>query len=217
MIAGATEVWDPMPDSLSFANSYTVQPNFTCSPMLPTVVSRKTQGSAGTFDINLPATGSPGVEDRLPTGGGYTIVYTFPAPTTVASASVTSGSATVQSTSSSADSRTYTVQLATTTDVQNVTLQLSNLSDSVGNSLSALPFTMRILVGDVNGDGAVNSADATIARNNSGQIAGASTFRADCNADGTINSADATVVRARSGHSVGAATGTVSRSEISND
>ena len=41
-------------------------------------VSRKTQG-AGTFDINLPPSGSPGIECR--SGGGtndYRVVFTFP-------------------------------------------------------------------------------------------------------------------------------------------
>ena len=39
-------------------------------------VSRKTQGGAGTFDINLPLSGEPGVECRSG-GGNYTEVFTF--------------------------------------------------------------------------------------------------------------------------------------------
>ena len=62
-----------------------------------------------------------------------------------------------------------------------------------------VPITMAVLVGDVNADGAVNSGDATVTRNRSGQTTDATNFRADCNVDGGINSGDATIVRARSG------------------
>ena len=42
------------------------------------VVSRKVHGSAGTFDINLPASGPAGVECRAPgAGGSYQLVFTF--------------------------------------------------------------------------------------------------------------------------------------------
>ena len=52
--AGATALYDQMPDSLSFANSYTVGFNSVCAATPVGVVSRKTHGSVGVFDINLP-------------------------------------------------------------------------------------------------------------------------------------------------------------------
>src|SRR6185437_13125314 len=62
-------------------------------------VSRKTHPGAGTFDINLPLVGIPGVECR---GGGvsgvHQVVVTFAAPVTVASADVASGTGLVSST-----------------------------------------------------------------------------------------------------------------------
>ncbi len=64
---GLTGLYDQMPDSLSFANSYTVGFNSVCAATAPGVVSRKTHGNVGVFDINLPATGNPGIECR--TGG----------------------------------------------------------------------------------------------------------------------------------------------------
>ncbi|MDQ6860885.1 MAG: dockerin type I domain-containing protein [Verrucomicrobiota bacterium] len=60
----------------------------------------------------------------------------------------------------------------------------------------------RILVGDANGDGVVNSADATITRNRSGATTDGTNFRTDFNTDGTVNAADATIVRNASGHFV---------------
>jgi hypothetical protein len=59
-----------------------------------------------------------------------------------------------------------------------------------------------VLVADVNGDGYVNSADATVTRTRSGQATNATNDRADVNHDGSVNSADATIVRARSGTSI---------------
>ena len=40
------------------------------SSMVRTAVSRKTHGAAGVFDINLPLTGTPGVECRNGSGAG---------------------------------------------------------------------------------------------------------------------------------------------------
>src|SRR5207244_3584384 len=55
-------------------------------------VSRKTHGTVGTFDINLPLTGPVGVECRK--GGGtnsdtHQLIMTFPVPVTVTSAGAT--------------------------------------------------------------------------------------------------------------------------------
>ena len=45
---------------------------------LTSVVSRKTHGAAGTFDINLPFDGNPGIECRSGgPNGEYTLVFTF--------------------------------------------------------------------------------------------------------------------------------------------
>src|SRR5207253_3520651 len=47
-------------------------------------VSRKTHGMAGTFDINLPVTGTPGIECRSGSvPGSHQVVITFATPVTV--------------------------------------------------------------------------------------------------------------------------------------
>jgi Dockerin type I domain len=61
---------------------------------------------------------------------------------------------------------------------------------------------MGVLLGDANGGGTVNSADATVVRDRSGKVTDSTNFRADVNADGLINSADATIVRSRSGSTI---------------
>ena len=57
---------------------------------LLTAASRKIHGSAGTFDIDLPLAGEPGVESRN-TGGDHTLVFTFNNTVVSGSATVTSG------------------------------------------------------------------------------------------------------------------------------
>src|SRR5205814_1989532 len=96
---------DQGPHTQSTANditgdgNYTLVGNASCNVSVPVldVVSRKTHGSAGDFDIHLPLTGSPGIECR--TGGAnnnHTLVFTFANPlVSVASADVTSGSGSV--------------------------------------------------------------------------------------------------------------------------
>ena len=60
MVVGA--LYDQMPNSLSYANPYTLVGPGVCSPVL-SVVSRKSHGGAGTFDVNLPQAGL-GIEPR---------------------------------------------------------------------------------------------------------------------------------------------------------
>ncbi len=63
---------------------------------LMSVVSRKIHGNAGTFDVILPSSGSPGIECR--SGGAtndYTIVFTFTNNVSVRNATVTAGTGSV--------------------------------------------------------------------------------------------------------------------------
>ncbi|MFL6529467.1 MAG: dockerin type I repeat-containing protein, partial [Chthoniobacterales bacterium] len=82
---------------------------------------------------------------------------------------------------------------------QRVVVMLSNVQDTSGNTFDPISVPMDVLLGDVNADRAVNSADATVARNGSGQLTSSANFRSDVNLDGVINSADATLVRNASG------------------
>ncbi len=169
-----------------------------------TVRSRKTHGSAGTFDIPLPISGNPGVESR--SGGAtnaHTIIVTFSNPlSSVGDADVTSGFGAVASTAIGSDAHDYLVNLTGVTDAQQITLTLSNVTDSLGFNSNAIATSIGFLLGDANGDGTVNSADATQTRSRSGQALDGTNFRSDVNADGFLNSADVTIVRARSGNAL---------------
>ncbi|MFL5236544.1 MAG: choice-of-anchor Q domain-containing protein [Rhizomicrobium sp.] len=169
--------------------------NGTLGPV--SVVSRKMHSGLGPFDVTLPVTGPAGVEPRN-IGSGHQLVVIFPTTVTFSSASVTAGNAVLGSVTGSGTS-TATINLTSAPDQQLVTLTLFNANDGV--TTNNIPLRIGLLLGDANGDGVVNSADATIARNASGQVANASNFRGDFNLDGAINSADATTARNNSGHS----------------
>ncbi len=162
------------------------------------VVSRKTHGSAGDFDIDLPLTGSPGIECR---GGGatgdYTLVFSFANPlTNVGEASVTSGTGSVASkTIDTTDAHNYIVNLTGVTNVQVITVGLSNVTDSVGNFSDIVSLSMGILLGDVNASGRVDAADVSLVRQQTLQPITSSNFREDINASGRIDAADVSIAR----------------------
>jgi hypothetical protein len=165
------------------------------------VVSTKSHGSAGTFDINLPLDGSGSECRRGGTNGDYTLVFSFANTlTSVDGASVTSGTASVASSNKdSNDAHRYVVNLTGVTNAQVITVNLTNVSDSAGNCSSAVSAQMGVLAGDTNGDRFVNSADISQTKSQSGQAVTSSNFREDLNADGSINSADISLVKSKSG------------------
>jgi hypothetical protein len=92
-----------------------------------------------------------------------------------------------------------TVNLTGVSNAQQITVTLSNVTDALGQVLAPTAVNMKALVGDVNGDSAVNSGDSIVTRSRSGQTTDATNFRSDVNLDGSINSGDAAVVRSASG------------------
>jgi hypothetical protein len=174
------------------------------APQLAAIASRRLHGGAGgiAFDIPLPTSGPSGIEPRQ--GGpndAYTLLFSFVNPLTGGTASVTGGTGSVSSSAIGTDQRQFVVDVTGVTDRQTLTVTLSNISDNTGR-VGNLSVSMRVLVGDVNGDGVVNAGDSLQTRNRSGQSAGAQTFRSDVNTDGTVNVGDATIVRANAGNTV---------------
>ena len=169
---------------------------------LNSVVSRMSHGSAGSFDVNLPLTGNPGIECRSGGANGeYTLVFTFANTlSSVGSASVTNGAGSVATSNIDiTDAHNYSVNLTGVSDAQVITVSLSNVIDSTGSSSAAVEGSMAILIGDTNGDGFVNSADISQAKSQSGTVVTSANFREDVNADGFLNSADISLVKSESG------------------
>jgi hypothetical protein len=172
----------------------------TCLPGAPIpikVVSQKTHGAVGPFDVNLPL--SPhGIECRTgqPGTDQHKVVFTFPVPVTLTNASVTSGNGSVNSTTVSGN--TVTVNLTASPGPQKIVIKLTGVNDGAGNS-GDISWPMDILLGDTSADHFVDSADITQTKSQSGNTVTTSNFREDVNTDGFVDSADITLVKSKSG------------------
>src|SRR5438552_1014602 len=166
------------------------------APVAQSAFSRKTHGGAGTFDVPLPLTGSVGVECR--SGGAtndYQMIINFETTVTVERASVTSGTGSVSS--FSVNGSQVTVNLTGVTNVQRITVTLHNVNN--GTSTGDVPVSMGVLVGDVNGNAAVNASDVSLTKAQVGQPVSGSNFREDVNANGAISATDVAQVKANVG------------------
>jgi hypothetical protein len=165
---------------------------------LNAVVSRKVHNSAGAFDINLPVTGTRGIECR--TGGAngdYTLVFSFANTlTSVSGASVTSGTGSVGSKSiDSTDAHNYIVNLTGATNAQYITVSLANVTDSAGSFSSAVSATMGVLIGDVNASKLVDGNDVSAVQSHTRQSVNNTNFRYDVNASGLIDGNDVSITQ----------------------
>jgi photosystem II stability/assembly factor-like uncharacterized protein len=164
---------------------------------LLSAVSRKTHRTAGTFDVNLPLTGTAGVECR-DGRSSYSFVFNFATNVVSGSASVTFGTATAGTPTFSGT--TMTLPLSGVTDVQTITVTLSGVTDVSGQVLPDTPISANMLIGDVNGDKTVNTTDVTVTKGQVGQAVTTSNFRDDVNVNGAITSADTKKVKGAVGH-----------------
>jgi hypothetical protein len=196
-------VWGGISD-VSFLNTggiYCAQPS---APIFQSAASRKSHGLAGSFDIALSLTGASGVECRSGAAtNDYTLVVTFLANVSVTGnpqAAVTSGIGTIGSggvsnggTVTIADN-VVTIPLTNVANAQTIQVTLYGVNGSTNFTIP-----MSVLIGDVNGNGAVNAPDVALSKSRSGQPVAAATFRSDVNANGSINAADVSLVKSSAG------------------
>jgi hypothetical protein len=169
------------------------------APTASTIVSRKLHGGTP-YDIPLPLTGSSGIECRSGgAGNNYQVVFTFPTAVTFNNAVVSSGVGSVGS-SSGSGTTTATVNLGGVTNLQKIMVTLQGASD--GTNTGDLTVPMGILIGDVSGNGGVNSTDVGQTKLQSGQPVTNANFRADIDAGNSINATDVGSVKLRSGTSL---------------
>ncbi len=115
-------------------------------------VSNKSQGAAGVFGINLPLTGTAGIEDRI--GGPTQLVLTFANPIVEGpgfNVSLTSG--TVSSTT--VNGSQLTINLSGATDGHTLTVNISDVADSANGDSGNYSLNVGVLTGDVTQDGSV--------------------------------------------------------------
>ncbi len=178
---------------------------FPAAPTATGAVSRKTHGASGDFDVDLPLTGTPGIECRSNSAtNDYTMIVTFATPVTVngsPQAEVTLGAGTVGSGGVSnggmvtISGNTVTIPLTNVTNAQTINVTLHSV-----NGVSDVVIPMSVLIGDTNGNGGVNAGDVSQTKGQSGIAVGAGNFRNDVNASGaTINAGDVALVKSKSG------------------
>jgi hypothetical protein len=86
-----------------------------------------------------------------------------------------------------------TVNMTGVTNVQRITVTLFNVND--GTHMGSVSVWMNVLVGDVNGNDAVNASDVSLTKSQVGQTVTMSNFREDVNADGSISATDVAMVK----------------------
>jgi hypothetical protein len=163
----------------------------------PTVVSRKTHGTAGTFNINLPLAGNPGIECR--SGGAtnaYTLVYTLGGNLGAAgTATVTQGAATIGTPTLGPNANQVTVPLTGVTNAQHLIITLNGVQDTAGVILNNLVGRMDVLIGDVNATGLVDGNDVSAVQSHTRQSVTSANFRFDVNATGGIDGNDVSITQ----------------------
>ncbi len=175
---------------------------------LTSIVSRKTHGGAGDFDIvlNSASGGLTSVECRNNGTNSHQLIFTFQRNlTAVTSSTVTEGNATKAAEGVGPAPNQYTVNLTNVTNAQYVTVTLDGVQDTAGTNLTGVRGRMAVLNGDTNANLATNSSDVAQTKPESGNTTSAANFRLDVNANGAVNGTDVSQIKFNSGASVSAA------------
>ena len=164
------------------------------------VVSRKTHGTAGTFDLpisTLPAiNGNISIEPRT-IGAAHLIVFKFnetvTAPGTVAV--IDSAGAAIGNATPAMSGNEVRVSVADVPDRRRITVTLTGVTAASGmlNASASLGF----LIGDFNNSASVNSQDTSAVKARAGQIADANNFRYDVSTAGQVSAAAIATVKSR--------------------
>ncbi len=159
---------------------------------LVNVVSRKTHGNSGTFDVDLPESGPPGIECRaVGAGGSHTIVFTFTNNVSVKGGSVTSGRGSV--TNFSVVGSQVTVNLTAVSNAQTIVVTITNVNDGLNST--DVQATMGVLVGDVDATGRVDGNDVSDVQSHTRQTTDATNFRYDVDVTGRIDGNDVSITQ----------------------
>ncbi|MGZ5529523.1 MAG: hypothetical protein ACXWJB_12675 [Limisphaerales bacterium] len=184
--------------TIFMADNLIVTPSAVTNP--PTVVSRKTHGTAGTFDIPMPLTGPSGVEDRIGgTSGKHTIVFSYTTSPGAATASVTAHdppTATGLVTRVQVRGNDLIVTLSQVSNAQVLTLSTS------GGAVSPVSVPIGFLVGDVDGSRLVDQSDLALTRAQVGQPVTATNFWMDVKPTGVIDNIDMRQVKTQRGTAI---------------
>ena len=183
-----------------------VTPSAAALPVLIGVVSRKTHGAAGTFDLSIDTsvaiiTGLVTVDPRT-IGNGHTVVFQYNIGVSSAGTLlVVDGASAMVGASAIASGNNVIVTIPSLPDNQRVTVILSGVT-TVNGATTPPPISLGFLIGDVNNTRSVNASDISGVKVRSGQATTALNFKFDVNVSGAINASDISAAKARSGLSL---------------
>jgi hypothetical protein len=92
-----------------------------------------------------------------------------------------------------------TVTLTGVTNAQKITVTLSTVTDSFGQTLPDTAVSVNMLIGDTTANRAVNGSDVSQTKARIGQAITSSNFRSDVNINGSINAGDVTLTKVNVG------------------
>ncbi len=130
--------------------------------------------------------------------GNLTLLLSFNSSIATANVAVVSGTGTV-SEAPSISGNSATVNISGVADAQTLTLAISNLRDTSQRTLPDFTIPLRVLLGDVSGNGSVNASDVGLIKSQTGAAVTNETFRFDLTVDGAISASDVGLVKSRSG------------------
>ncbi len=170
------------------------------------IVSRKTHGASGVFNLSLPTTGATGIECRAPGPGmSHQLILTFPQPVTVGGLSLVSSDSQASG-NYTVDGQVVTLNLSAVANAQRLGITLNNVT--MGAIQGSVPISLGLLLGDSTRNGIVASSDISLAKSLSGQPVSGANFASDVTANGgSINSSDITIVKAQAGRQLPASSG----------
>lgn len=88
----------------------------------------------------------------------------------------------------------YVVDLTGIPNAQYVTVTLNAVQDTTGGS-GNVSATMGVLIGDITGNGVINSTDLAQTKSRVGQPIDSNIFRSDIQPNGSVNAADISLVK----------------------
>ena len=166
------------------------------SPVLQSAASRKVHGGAGTFDLPLSLVVPPAVNHSPTTeprqGPAQTIVFTFDKAISGATATITEGTATAGTPTFSGNS--VIVPLTGVTNKQYVTVTLSGVASTDGNSGGTGVVRVGYLEGDVNGNRVVTVSDILLVNQQIAHVVTSANFLKDVNANGFLTVSDKLII-----------------------
>jgi PKD repeat protein len=164
---------------------------------LTSIGSREIHGSAGPFDVDLPLSGTAGIECRSPgPGNTFNLIYTFnKAVNAAGAATLTQGSGAVGQAAIGPNPNQVTVPLSGVTNAQHFGARLDGAQDDVGAILNNLSARMDVLLGDVNASRGVDGNDVSGVQSHTRQPVTSVNFRYDVNASGGIDGNDVSITQ----------------------